>query len=50
MNGYMHISFERLGNYQQTTIRGRVFSVLIVFILVASSFGIDSEMKYGLEV
>ena len=50
MNGYMAMSFDGLGNYQQTTIFGRVFSVLIVFILVASSFGIDSERKYGLEV
>jgi hypothetical protein len=47
----MLMSFGRLRIYQQTTIlHTRVFSVLIVFILVASGLGIDSERKYGREV
>jgi len=56
VNCYMRMSFDRLRNCQQTTICFlisiclRVFSVLIVSILVASSFGIDSERKYGPEV
>jgi len=46
----MRMSFDRLRSYQQTTICVRVLSVLILFILVASNFGIDSERKYGPEV